>query len=219
MEKIKFESFKNVETFLNQYTGLDKDGPTREGMLRTALEEYELPEYFLLNFACDCAGRALQNERKAGRTPAPQFANLIKVARAVVRGLIPRQDLTEMAEATIPPPAVPFEDSQAYHFIRDTFAWMANPAKAAAGTAAFFTAQKAEYHATFCCPCGESEVSAEAELDWQFSHLLKLVGKRPQTVICTEPGCASEAKETCASCGMDYCSLHFGATMLCHHCE
>ncbi len=114
---------------------------------------YRLTASILGRFACDCAQRALERERAAGREPDPRSWEAVGVARRYAYGKATQAEL-EAAWAA----ASAAKDAAA------SAAWAAASAARAAAWAAWAAASAAR------------DAARDAEKDWQYHRLLQLAG-------------------------------------------
>jgi len=112
-----------------------------------------LPEHVLHDFACDCAWRALEQEREAGREPDPRSWEAVRVKRRWVEGKATSEEL-------------------------DSAAWSAasRAACGAAYSAAWSAASRSAWSAAW-------STADRAEESWQRAHLASLLDQYQQERI------------------------------------
>jgi hypothetical protein len=122
--------------------------------LWVALHRKILSDRILRLFACDCAERALQRERDAGREPDPRSWNAVAVARRYAAGEATDE---ELADAWTSAWAASLSTCEAASEAASPNAWAACSAWHAAWEAA-----------SYCVP-------SASERAWQLNHLLAMI--------------------------------------------
>lgn len=180
---------------LTRTDGQWADVPAKD-RLWTVLHAGVLPDKTLRLFACDCAERALTNERDAGREPDPRSWTAVEVARKYVIGQATTEDLATAAAdsdaATATRAAARAARAAAYAANAAHAATAAARVAAHAANAAAYAANAAAdsdagdaaaaaayYAATAAATAAANATAAAAayaaERRWQFDHLVDMI--------------------------------------------
>lgn len=123
------------------------------------------------HFACDCADRALQRERRAGREPDPRLWAAVEAARAYLEGRGTREKMMETADDAVTAGNPTYWDSAINYWTTNTVIWIAETTtNSLAGCIAWAA----------CCVFEEFTTLWNVEQSWQANRLRHYVPEWPR---------------------------------------
>jgi len=160
-----FQQGRTPLEVLTAHTGPLADVPPIHRLL-AVLHENVCSERAMRLFACDCADRVIDRERKYGREPSPASVKALRTARAYVMGDATISELkADASHAAVAAPYAPAADAAAYA-----------AAAAVYTTSAPYVAAHAVYASTTAAFCPESST----ERQWQVSRLASILAQEPK---------------------------------------